>query len=133
MAHPSPSYGLALALMAPLLTAALVLCLFRRPVQLPLQRLAKALATLLASLWQMLRVMPLHLLVPLLVLASLSGLSACGTAPLPVPECPPVPAALMAGPSQPVLLTPGSTSPTPGATTSPTRSSAMPTASGSAR
>lgn len=48
-------------------------------------------------------------------------LSACGTAPLPAPSCPPVPVDLLAPPQAPVLLQPASPLKTPSPTTSKTR------------
>lgn len=51
-------------------------------------------------------------------------LSGCGTARLPAPTCPPVPADLLTPPTPPVLLQPSTPSTTPGATTSKTRSAA---------
>lgn len=56
-----------------------------------------------------------------LACASAWLLSACGTAPSSVNTFPPVPAALMVPPQAPVLLTPGSASKPPGATTPSTR------------
>ena len=52
-----------------------------------------------------------------LACASAWLLSACGTAPSSASTFPPVPAALMVPPQAPVLLTPGSASKPPGATT----------------
>lgn len=61
-------------------------------------------------------------------LFSLLVLSACGTAPLPAPLCPPVPAALLTPPRPPVLLTPAPASETPGTTRPPTQQRAAATA-----
>ena len=55
-------------------------------------------------------------------------LSACGTVPLPVPTCQPLPAELMKLPAPPVLLNPESDSATPGPTTPSTPSHAQQTA-----
>lgn len=55
-------------------------------------------------------------LVGLLSCSSLLVLSGCGTAPLQVPQCPPVPAELLTPPQAPVMLQPTSPSPTPGPT-----------------
>lgn len=65
--------------------------------------------------------------VVLLSCISLWVLSACGTAPLPVGSCPPVPAELLTPPTQPVPLTPASPSTTPGTTTPSTPPAAPPT------
>lgn len=57
----------------------------------------------------------------LLLCGSALLLSGCGTAPLQVPQCPPVPAELLTPPQNPVLLRPTSPSTTPGPTTTRTR------------
>lgn len=49
--------------------------------------------------------------------ASVLTLSGCGTAPLQAAQCPPVPAALMEPPQEPVLLQPTPGLKTPGPTT----------------
>lgn len=66
----------------------------------------------------------------LLALCSALLLSACGTAPLQLLTCPPVPAELMRSPSPPVLLNPASASTTPGATSASTPRAAPPIAPG---
>lgn len=74
----------------------------------------------------------LILLMVMVVVASclLLALSGCGTAPLQVVTCPPVPAELMQPPQPPVLLIPGSPLPRLGTTKPPTPSLAASTVPG---
>lgn len=64
---------------------------------------------------------------------SLLMLSGCGTQPLRVDTCPPVPAELMTRPSQPVLLEPGLRLKTLGTTRPSTPASAASTAPATTR
>lgn len=66
----------------------------------------------------------------MLALCSVLMLSGCGTAPPQAATCPPVPAALLESPQEPVLLQRDSASKTPGPTTPATPPVAAPTGQG---